>query len=196
VTTAPQASSSPQVIERSPSNTRPRPRVSAEQSELFSRYPLFFRAVAAADAHPSNIGNFGIQCGPGWYQLIEEAAKRIEHELRQIWSSQVANWQNIAAIEHALLMEQADSVYPVLPVCTDIQQVNGALVIVVVPGFVCDYDSAQWPRLVDIVQKIREESNSVCESCGNAGKMRKTYWHHVYCDSCIAPIGDIEQPDL
>lgn len=196
MTTAPPASSSLQVIERSPSNTRSRPTVSAEQSELFSRYPLFFRAVAAGDAPPSNIGNFGIQCGSGWYPLIEDAAAQIEHELRHMWSSQVAHWENIAAIERALLMEQADSVYPLLPVCTDIRQVNGALVIVVVPGIVCDCDSAQWLHLIDIVKKIKEQSYSVCESCGSPGKMRKTYWHHVYCDSCIAPIGDIEQQDL
>lgn len=47
------------------SNVRPRAAVSAEQSALFAKYPLFFRAVAAPDVHPSNIGNFGIQCGTG-----------------------------------------------------------------------------------------------------------------------------------
>jgi hypothetical protein len=167
--------------------------VSAEQSELFSRYPLFFRAATATDAHPSNIRNFGIQCGAGWYPLIEEAAKKFEHELRQMLSSQLVQWENIAALEHAMLMEQTGSAYPVLPVCTDIRQVDGALVLVVVQGFLCE--SAQWQRLLDIALAVKEKSRSVCESCGNAGKMRKIYWKHVYCEDCIAPIGDLEPQD-
>ena len=181
------------VIERA-SSTRPRATVSAEQSALFSKYPLFFRAVAAADAHPSNLGSFGIQCGAGWYPLIEEAATQIEHELRQMSSNQLVHWENIAALEHAMLMEKTGSVYPVLPVCTDIRQVNGALVIVVVQGFVSD--SEQWQRLVCIALAVKEKSRSVCESCGNPGKMRKTYWRHVYCENCIAPIGVLDEKDL
>lgn len=102
-------------------------------------------------------------------------------------------WENIAALEHAMLMEQTGSAYPVLPVCTDIRQVDGALVLVVVQGFLCE--SAQWQRLLDIALAVKEKSRSVCECCGNAGKMRKIYWKHVYCEDCIAPIGDLEPQD-
>lgn len=194
MTIAPLAKTDLQVIEPSPTNPRPRRTDPAEQSALFLRYPLFFRAVTATDAHPSNIGNFGIQCGAGWYPLIEEAAQKIEHELRQMLSSQLVQWENIAALEYAILMEQMGSAYPVLPICTDIRQVDGALVIVVVQGFLCV--SAHWQRMVDIALSVKEKSRSVCESCGNAGKMRKTYWHHVYCENCIAPIGALDTQDL
>ncbi|MCP3721400.1 hypothetical protein [Paraburkholderia sp. CNPSo 3281] len=175
------------------SSARPRPIVSAEQSALFARYPLFFRAVAAPDVHPSNIGNFGIQCGAGWYPLIGEAAALIEHELREMSRNQLVQWDNIAALEHAVLMDKTDSAYPVLPLCTDILMVNGTLMIVIVRGFVSNPEA--WQRVIDIVLATKEKSRSVCESCGAPGKMRPRYWRHVYCEECIAPIGPLDAED-
>jgi hypothetical protein len=163
--------------------------VSAKQGELFAKYPLFFRAVAALDVQPSNLRNFGIQCGAGWYPLLEEAAALIEDELVEA-RNQLVQWDNIAALEHAVLMQRTDRTYPVLPLCTDIQQVKGVLAIVIVQGFISD--PALWQRIVAIVDETKEKSRSICESCGAPGKMRPLYWRHVYCEECISPIGPVD----
>jgi hypothetical protein len=59
-----------------------------EQQKLFARYPLFFRAVRYPEAYPSNLAFFGIQCGIGWYPIIEAAVHEIEAELRTMWCEQ------------------------------------------------------------------------------------------------------------
>ncbi|MEM5311874.1 hypothetical protein [Paraburkholderia sp. JHI869] len=186
------AAGNPNVAERR-SNVRPRGSVPAEQSALFAKFPLLFRAVASQEVHPSNIGNFGIQCGTGWYPLIEEAARLIEHELLEMSRNQLVQSKNIAALEHAVLMENTGKPYPVLPLCTDIQQVNGALAIVIVQGFLVD--PVVWQRVLAVVHATREKSRAVCENCGVPGKMRPVYWRHVYCEDCIAPIGPLDDED-
>jgi len=167
--------------------------VPAEQSDLFTRYPMLFRAVAAPEVHPTNLRNFGVQCGAGWYPLIEEAAALIEYELREMAHNQLLQSGNIAALEHAVLMEDMGKAYPVLPLCTDIKQVNGELAIVIVQGFFADPDV--WGRVLAVVHATRERSRSVCENCGAPGKMRPRYWRHVYCEDCIAPIGPLDDAD-
>lgn len=107
--------------------------------------------------------------------------------------NQLVQWDNIAALEHAVLMEKTDRAYPVLPLCTDIQQINGSLAIVIVQGFVSDPET--WQRVIDIVLATKEKSRSVCESCGAPGKMRPRYWRHVYCEECISPIGPLDTED-
>jgi hypothetical protein len=172
------------------SDVRARGKVLAEQSALFAKYPLFFRAVTSQEVCPSNLSNFGIQCGTGWYPLIEEAAAQIEQELRDMAHNQLVQPGNIASLEHAVLMEDTGKAYPVLPLCTDIKQVNGALAIVIVQGFLADPDV--WQRLLAVVHATREKSCSVCENCGAPGKMRPRYWRHVYCEDCISPIGSLD----
>jgi hypothetical protein len=69
-----------------------------KQQQLFSRYPLFFRAVRYPEAYPSNLAFFGIQCGLGWYPLIEAAAQEIEAELRSMWCDQAPSIENMASL--------------------------------------------------------------------------------------------------
>lgn len=160
-----------------------RPKLTAEQSRLISRYPLFFRAVKSPEAYPSNLANFGIQCGRGWYPIIETAAREIEHELRSMWCDQSQNPENLSAMDKALLSGRPT--YPALPFCTDIRSVSGELVMELTQGYLCDIDA--WGPIHKSLEKAVSKARYACERCGKPGKFRKIYWRHVYCDGCIYP---------
>lgn len=160
-----------------------KPRLAAEQSRLFSRYPLFFRATRNPKAYPSNIAHFGIQCGRGWYPIIEASAREIEHELRTMWCDQVHNPESLSAMDEVLLSDR--SVYPVLPFCTDVRHVAGELKMELANGYLCDIDA--WGRIRKSIEKAVSSARCVCESCGQPGRFRESYWQHVYCDGCTYP---------
>ncbi|EEA03495.1 conserved hypothetical protein [Burkholderia sp. H160] len=162
-----------------------RPSLTAEQSHLISRYPLFFRAARNPEAYPSNLANFGIQCGRGWYPIIEAAAREIEQELRTMWSEPFKNPESLSAMEEELLSGRR--AYPLLPFCRDVSQVGGELVMDIECGDLCDM--AAWRRLRKSVEHAATKSRYTCESCGKPGKFREINWRHVYCDGCIAPSG-------
>lgn len=156
-----------------------------KQQQLFSRYPWFFRSVRYPEAYPSNLAFFGIQCGLGWYALIEAAAQEIEAELRAMWCEQAHSLENVASIDHGLLMEMS-GVYPVIPFCSDIREAGGQLRISLLEGHLCDGEV--WQRIRTSGEKAVHLARSVCELCGRPGKLREIYWHHVYCDECTAPV--------
>jgi hypothetical protein len=160
-----------------------------EQSRLISRYPLFFRAARNPEAYPSNFAHFGIQCGIGWYPIIEAAAREIEDELRTMWCDQTRNPVNLSATDEALL--SGVRVYPVLPFCANVTQVAGELTMEVQDGLLCDTDV--WQRIQKTVENAVSTARCVCESCGKSGRFRKTYWRRVYCDGCIGPF-DFDSP--
>ncbi|WP_205182509.1 hypothetical protein [Burkholderia sp. LMG 13014] len=138
-----------------------RPRLTAEQSHLIARYPLFFRAMQNPEAYPSNLANVGIQCGLGWYPIIEDAAREIEHELRTMWSEPFKNPEGLSAMDEELLSGRR--AYPILPFCTDISQVEGELMMGIEPGHLCDM--AAWKRLRKSVEQAASKSRYTCESC-------------------------------
>lgn len=167
----------------SPAHKPQRVRETAEQSRLISQYPLLFRAARNPGAYPSNFAHFGIQCGRGWYPIVEAAAREIEHELRTMWCDQSQAPESLSAMDEWLLSGRR--VYPVLPFCTDISQVAGELKMELQDGYLCDIDA--WGRIRKSVERAVSKARSVCESCGEPGKFRAIYWRHVYCDGCTAP---------
>ena len=156
-----------------------------KQEQLFSRYPLFFRAVRYPEVYPSNLAFFGIQCSLGWYPIVEAAAQEIEAELRTMWCEQEHSVERMASIDHGLLMEMS-GVYPVIPLCADINETAGQLRISLLEGHLSDDEA--WLRIRQSVEKAVHLARSVCELCGRPGKLREIYWHHVYCDECTAPL--------
>lgn len=162
----------------------PKPRLwmaNSRQRELFSRFPLFFRAVHHPESYLANISHFGIQCGVGWYPIIETLARDIEVELRTLWREQLQFPEQIAQMDRALLHGRAT--YPTLPLCTDITQVGGELMVVLLNGQLCPPDVES--RIRAHVEIAVTSAQHICESCGKPGELRKVYWHHVYCDECI-----------
>ncbi|MEX3639672.1 MULTISPECIES: antitoxin Xre/MbcA/ParS toxin-binding domain-containing protein [unclassified Paraburkholderia] len=156
----------------------------AEQTQLLSRYPLFFRAVSLPDAYPSNMAHFGIQCGFGWYAIVEQLAHEIECELRAMWQDIIDFPLTLALLDQTLLLSRCDS--PLVPVCTNISQCAGEMIVDVMDGLVCGLDS--WTRIRRSIEKAKAKSREICESCGKPGQYREGHWHHVYCDECAGPI--------
>lgn len=203
--TAPRAQRRTRLVENSPAVRRqvklvqpvdtelhPKPRLwmlNAWQNDLFSRFPLFFRAVHHPDSYPANISHFGIQCGVGWYPIIEALARDVELELRTLWHEQLQFPEKLAELDSALVSGRAT--YPVLPICTDIGQVAGKLVISLVHGNMCPTDA--WARIRAYVEIAEASAQCICESCGNQGKFREDYWRRVYCDACITPKDNLGQ---
>ncbi|CAE6754168.1 hypothetical protein [Paraburkholderia nemoris] len=163
-----------------------RPWLAIEQQQtLFSSYPLFFRAVRYPEAYPSNLAFLGIQCGLGWYPIVEAAAQEIEAELRAMWCEQARSLEKMASIDLGLLREMS-GVYPVIPFCSDIGETGGQLKISLLDGHLCD--GKVWLRIRQSVENAVHLARSVCELCGRPGELREIYWHHVYCDECTAPV--------
>ncbi len=153
------------------------------QKDLFSRFPLFFRAVHHPDSYPANISHFGIQCGAGWYPIIESLARDVESELRTLWREQLQFPEKLAELDSALVSGRA--AYPLLPICTDIEQVFGKLVVALLPGKMCPTDV--WGRICRYVEIAEASALCICESCGKRGAFRESYWRRVFCDDCVAP---------
>ncbi|MEX3956005.1 hypothetical protein [Trinickia sp. EG282A] len=205
--TAPRAQRRTRSVENSPAVRRqvklfepvdtelhPKPRLwmlNAGQNDLFSRFPLFFRAVHHPDSYPANISHFGIQCGVGWYPIIEALARDVEFELRALWREQLQFPEKLAELDSALVSGRAT--YPVLPICTDIGQVAGELKVALMHGHLCPTDV--WVRIRSYVDNAEAIARCICESCGNPGEYREAYWRRVYCDDCVTPGVNLRQAE-
>jgi hypothetical protein len=160
-----------------------------KQQQLFSSYPLFFRSVQYPGAYPSNLAFFGIQCGLGWYPIIEAAAQDIEEQLQAMWCDQATTFlDNVAAIDHKLLLGQSLSevLFPVLPFCSEIRETRGRLRISITSGYICTGWS--WMCIRESANRAEALAQTVCERCGKPGELRRGYWEHVYCAECIRPV--------
>ncbi|WP_322050550.1 hypothetical protein [Paraburkholderia bannensis] len=160
------------------------------QNELFSKFPLFFRAVHHPDAYPTNISRLGIECGAGWYSVIEALASDVELELRTLWRERLQFPDKLAELDTALVYGRAT--YPLLPICTDIEQVQGKFVVVMRSGSLCPDDV--WSRICQYIDFAEERAQHCCESCGKPGTFREDFWRRVYCDDCITPEAEKSQP--
>ncbi|WP_180986424.1 hypothetical protein [Burkholderia pseudomallei] len=173
----------------------PKPRLwmaNSGQKELFSRFPLFFRAVHHPESYLANISHFGIECGVGWYPIIEALARDIEVELRTMWREQLQFPEKLAEMDKALLSGRA-TYHPTLPICTNIAQVAGELEVDLLNGYLCSADV--WARIRAHVEVAEASARCVCESCGKPGKFREVYWHRVYCDECIEPVIELDRAE-
>lgn len=158
------------------------------QRELFSKFALFFRSVHYPVAYPSNLALMGIRCGPGWFSVIDEAARDIEQQLDEEWCRQLNMPQNIASLDYEMrwpISPTYTSAFPIMHFCSDIREASGQLEIVVVGGYLCH--PAVSRRIDEIIKKAQVDARSVCECCGAPGTFRNGRWQHVYCDECVAP---------
>ncbi|MGF7133014.1 hypothetical protein P3T40_004505 [Paraburkholderia sp. EB58] len=158
-----------------------------KQEQLFSRYPLFFRPVHFPEAYPSNLAFFGIQCGLGWYPVIELVAQEIEELFHAVWKDQAEFPDNLASIDRKLLLgpTPSDALFPVLPYCYEIRETEGKLRIAVTSGSMLH--SFECTCMHEFAKHAEFLAQTVCERCGKPGEFRKGYWDHVYCDECVSP---------
>ncbi len=141
------------------------------QAELLRRYPKFFRKPGmrlvdpefASDAATSLMDDtapfdvHGIECGDGWFALIDGLSSACEKEIDVLIGQNVAkeSWPRVAQIKEKMGGLRF--------------YVNGPL---------------SDPLWAQIRQAENIESLRTCESCGAPGKRRDGRWRHTYCDPC------------
>lgn len=143
------------------------------QAKLFHRYPNFFRKprnfrhpnVDIESAGPLDF--WGIQCGDGWYDLIDRLAKQCEQYIHLLVSQGIpmARWPRASQIKEKFgkLRLHAEN----------LREVQEALV-----GAIREAESA---------------SSSICETCGQPGMLRKSGYLRVICDACLdRPANDVD----
>ncbi|OGQ55783.1 MAG: hypothetical protein A3J24_08805 [Deltaproteobacteria bacterium RIFCSPLOWO2_02_FULL_53_8] len=145
------------------------------QAELFSRYPNVFRKpgkrritfeimdcaeeIVRDDTAP--IDERGIECGDGWFAIIDRLSCACENEIELLISRGVDKtlWPRVAQIKEKL--------------CGLRFYVNGQI---------SDQLRSQILQAVD----DEGESYRTCELCGAAGRLREGSWLRTYCDNCDA----------
>ena len=141
------------------------------QAELLRRYPMFFRQPGKRLIDPDVISGLenqllddvapfdehGIECGDGWFALIDRLSRACENEIETLMAQGVPKerWPRIAQIKEKF----------------------GSLRFYV-RGPLSDDLRAQ------IVQAEHEDSLCICERCGAVGKLREGRWRRTYCDNC------------
>jgi hypothetical protein len=162
------------------------------QRILLEKYPRFFRAVASPAIYQCALAHWGIECGKGWYPLIDEAAAKIEAELKKLLddfcSGRHLSWidrrlQNIGGNSN-LGHHDSDEEYPLIPFCAEVKEKAGTLRILTSPGHLCG--AGAWVRIRNAIEDAERKSETTCERCGLPGMMRNYSWDHVYCESCAS----------
>jgi hypothetical protein len=141
------------------------------QAELFRRYPKLFRKpgkrLVAAELvceleerfqdNTAPIDRWGIECGDGWFALIDRLSQACEREVETLLAQGVSieSWPRIAQIKEKMGGLRF--------------YVNGPL-------------SEEVRATIFKVENA--ESQRICEGCGAPGKLREGRWRHTYCDDC------------
>lgn len=127
------------------------------QAELFRRYPTIFRKPGEGRLQKeiAPLDERGIECGDGWFTLIDRLCTACESEIDALISQGLTevHWPRVAQIK---------------------EKFGGMRFYV--NGSVTD----ELRALILAVEE--EESRRTCEYCGAPGKLREGEWRHTYCD--------------
>jgi hypothetical protein len=123
-------------------------------NELCEKYPEIFRD-RHAPVTQTPMG-FGFECGDGWFDLIDALCKRIQNYL---------DWERK---------------YPP-PHDEEIEQVVAAQVKEKFGGMRFYFDGGN-DVIRGMVMMAEEMSYSICEECGNKGRLRGSGWVITRCD--------------
>jgi hypothetical protein len=131
-----------------------------DESTLFNKYPLIFRAAISPRRYPSlPIAHWGIECGQGWYPIIEDLAAWLENEA---------------------LALKARKKRP--PVMSQVKEKFGVITIYINGFPSMRFFEELYPRL----EAAYAKSKTVCEICGEPGTFRGDGWMRMRCDKCEA----------
>jgi hypothetical protein len=102
-----------------------------------------------------NLMAFGLECGKGWYLIIEEAFNKMEE-----------------AIEKMPKKEQK-----IFKESFEILQVKEKL------GGLRIYVNMYTDKIIEIIREAEEKAGQTCEICGDPGKTREiNRWYFTNCD--------------
>lgn len=167
-----------------------------EATSFVRQIPAFFRAARFPETYLCNLGYWGLQCGPGWFPAVENAAAAIENELKKLLlriseSSTLVSVDRLlreTCIKHrddeVVVDEGASGVASLIPFCSEICEEGGALRISLVNGHLCD--GATWVAIRSAADRAILRASHLCERCGRPGQYRAGYWCRVYCAECAA----------
>ena len=142
------------------------------QAELIRQYPKFFRSPVKrlVDPEPENqscaeshleddtgpYDEWGIECGDGWFGLVDRLCQACEAEIDGLIALGVAKerWPRVGQIKEK----------------------TGTLRFYVT-GRVSEVLQEQKAQ-------SERESRCICEQCGAPGLLRGSRWRKTYCDSC------------
>lgn len=163
---------------------------------LCNCYPLVF-----ADRHKDMRTTalcWGLECGEGWYQLISNAASELEFLVEDYVKAHpeqrnpfpwfiMDSWYGLrwsmcyplAAIrvlkewfQVCLGLREAE---PWWPRASQIKEKYGTLRFYLTSG---------TNEMYKVVDRAEKESETTCEVCGEAGKLRDEGWYYTRCNMC------------
>lgn len=133
-------------------------------NNLVEKYPKIFTVKPGAESLPYSM--FGIECGIGWYNIIDNLCFQIQSHI---------DWRNS---QRALLL--GDNPYDIkIPhevpqvIVAQIKEKYGALRF---------YYHGGDERIDGMVRMAEAMSAATCEHCGNIGKPRGKNWIYTACD--------------
>jgi hypothetical protein len=120
---------------------------------LYTRYPHLF----AEKDLPMNqtCMCWGIECGDGWFDLIDRTCKRIME----------------IDIGHHVVFTQVKEKYASLRIYFTVRDID------------CMNDDL-WVKVENITSEADDESKTICERCGNPGKVVGGGWLYTLCEKC------------
>lgn len=127
---------------------------------LIAAYPKLFNEGS------SIINQRGIECGDGWYDLVETLCHSLQARIDQ-------------AVEYSKYPAHAE-LSASHPQCTlmQIKEKFGRLTI---------YADGATPVQRAMIGMAESMSSKLCETCGKPGKMQRGGWLYVACDEHIRP---------
>lgn len=134
-----------------------------KENRLIAAYPHLFQN----NKTNSPYSHFGVECGDGWYQLINDLCKDIcEVDTRKI-------------VRVAQIKEKFASLRFHVDIGADEEE----------------KDVYYNRRIFNIILKYEGLSALICEQCGSTGSTATTgYWIKTMCDNCINQSRDSDRP--
>ena len=166
--------------------------VSEAERALLLKYPLLYRAIQEPEAYQTVLGHWGLQCGAGWYAIIDAASAKIEIVLREILAGFDVR-QHLTHIERKLQDLRSspsldddgdweDDAKPLLPICVQIKEKLGSLCFYMQSGLLGG--DADWECISAAIEEAEHQARTTCEGCGQPGSFRLKGWLRVTCDAC------------
>jgi len=116
---------------------------------LYSKCPIIYRNRDAADKENRTLMVWGFLCGSGWYDLLLNLSVSLEKNARR--------------------QQQMGIPDSKLPMISQVKEKFGGLRVYMKNGS---------PELYALIEKAQQASTSICECCGDEGKM-------VVIDGCV-----------
>lgn len=138
------------------------------EKQLKEKHPIVLRRMNVPGREP--ISMFGIECGDGWYDLIDETCSWIEEIIKKLPQEEIEEMRQYWGEGGEL-----PSIEDILPAAVQIKEKFGGLRF---------YMSWQTEAMDEIIRQAEGVAERTCMACGKEGKMRGDGWLTVQCDAC------------